>query len=168
MSKQRGSRLAARLKAGIDQQLEAERLREETRKRELAAAQALRSELMVDLRSFGEAVGHFKVEPVSPEGGIRLRYGDRELTFMASGDRSEVSVGGTGVGDAASIDMEPTLRRWVLRWSRRGNRESVMLFDQGLEVLLRTAFDIAPALAAAAEAPEPEAESAEDRARRTL
>lgn len=163
----RGSRLAARLKAGIDHQLAEERRQEEEQRRKIAAAQKLRDELLADLREFGEAVGHFAVAPASPEGGVRLTFGDRELVFEPSGELSDVSVSGTGVGDAATISMQPELQKWVLRWSRRGSRESVLLFDQGLEVLLRAAFDIVPAEAAPAPSPS-EAAPSDRRGAKTL
>jgi len=179
MGERRGSSLAARLRAGIDQKIAEQRRIEDERRRKLEAAQALRKALLDDLRAFGEEVGHFTVtvptrssslwksaEPLPP-GSLCLVYGEQSLEFLPHGELMDVAVAGTNIPEGTVIQREETLQRWVLRWRRRGNRESVMLFDQGLETLLRTAFEVAPAEALPAEATDAAAESTA-RSQRTL
>jgi hypothetical protein len=157
------------LKAGIDQKVAEERRREEEQRRKVEAAQAVRRTLISDLQAFGEAVGHFSVDKAAQD-GLRLSYREHELTFTPEGELSDVSVSGSGLSKAAVIQLEPTLQKWVLRWTRRGSRESVLLFDQGLEVLLRTVFGIAPLAeqAAPAESSESAAGADSGRGSRTL
>lgn len=138
----RGSLLAARLKAGIDHKISEERRQKEALRRKEEEDQALRKALLADLRAFAKDVGHFAVTP-APDGGLRIGYNNRDVVFTPDGNHTDVVVTGTDL-EGTMIQFEQTLQTWVLRRTRHGKRESVVFFDQGLEILLRLALNISP------------------------
>ena len=68
---------------------------------------------------------------------------NRDVVFTPDGNHTDVVVTGTDL-EGTMIQFEQTLQTWVLRRSRHGKRESVVFFDQGLEILLRLALNISP------------------------
>ncbi|MEL6347827.1 MAG: hypothetical protein AAFV53_32275 [Myxococcota bacterium] len=140
----RGKQLAARLKAGIDRQLVEDRRREAARRARIAAAQAARAAFLDDLRSFGREVGHFEVKD-DKDGGLILNFGKHHLVFRPEGEQTAVRISGDQLNADASAYLEETLEKWVLRWTNAAKRtEQILFFDQGLEVLIRTGFDVQP------------------------
>ncbi len=144
MAERRGSGLAARLKAAIGRAEEQRRRELEARRRRAERAREARARLLADLADFGRAVGHFDVA-ASP-GEVSLRYGEGMLRFVAEGDADRVAVRGDGLEGECALawrDEFGEAGRWVLRQVVDGRAlPERLLFDEGLEFLVRTALDV--------------------------
>lgn len=136
MEEQPGHKLAARLKAALEEQNrghdpEADRGASE-------AARRARARVLEDLACFGRMIGH--IEVYEGPRGVALRARARVLFFEPLGDDDVVRVRGTGL----MTGVHRLVRRaddgaWVLGTFDRGKRERYrLLFDEGLaELLLR-------------------------------
>ena len=88
-----GRNLAVRLRAGIEKQAREENERALERRRVESNSRQRRIALMNDLRSFGEAVGHFRVS--MRWGTLLLRYRKQTLRFKPAG--ADVRISGDGL-----------------------------------------------------------------------
>lgn len=145
----RGMSLAARLRAAVDERIDASRREEEARRARLERARRERAELLRDLAIFFRAFGHGKVS--STDDQVALRFDGRSLRFEAHGDADEVRVLGEGVPEGARLSRNEELGRWGLHMPGLTPR---LLFDAGLEELIARAFELRPSSAAAAPSTE--------------
>lgn len=143
MSERRGSGLAQRMKAKLEEEERAQARAIAERERRLSRARAARDELLADLRAFADVL-----EPVaSAQQGeaLVLRRGDRFLQVepMGEGDRVRLSFTGSE-GEEHRLYREEALGdRWVWAFTRRHRGEDRLpLFDEGLEELLVRALEL--------------------------
>jgi len=142
----RGQDLASRLKAGIELQRAARRQEQERIRQQQAAALARGRTLLRDLGDFAKAVSFFKIVQ-SSERELVLAYENQHLAFRIDPKEPEqVFVTGDALSNTpARCYLEPTLRKWVLRWSPDGRpEEQQILFDRGLQALIEKAFSVRP------------------------
>jgi hypothetical protein len=139
----KGSRLADRLKAALDD-AEAERTRiTESKERRLQDGSKARAELLMELSEFAAAVGHLTSERVGE--GIALGYQGRSVLFQPEGDGDRLCVTFEGVASTTdhTLYRESALGdKWVWSFRRRGQEERMPLFDAGLEALLAMALGL--------------------------
>lgn len=140
----RGMSLAARLRAAVDERIDATRREEEARRARLERARRERAELLRDLGTFFRAFGHGKAS--STEDQVALRFDGRSLRFEAHGEADEVRVLGEGVPEGARLSRNEELGRWALHMPGLAPR---LLFDAGLEELIARVFELRPSSEAA-------------------
>jgi hypothetical protein len=166
MGERRGSRLAARLRAGIvaNKQAAADAMAE--KKAREAAGRAERKQLLEDLAAFGQAVGHLDVTVGTDV--LILGLGEQSLRFEAQGIADRVRV--KGLDPEPRLFLHPELDRWVVsRETAKGREVQELLFDEGLERMVAEAFSVTPAEEGAAEIPAGDsAPAAPDDVERTL
>jgi len=136
MKKDRGQSLAARLKANIEaKSVEQERLADLEAER-LKKMSAEREVLFGILGEFGQAVGHISVK--ASRGALLFRYQGRELRFDAKGKGERVDVSGSDIPKKTHLFVQTELEVWVVKGpSDTGKMEQELLFDKGLEGLMR-------------------------------
>lgn len=132
----KGSGLAARLRAAMEQQESARQTEASAVEAARSAARLERDSLFTTLIDFGAQLPFIDVTRTAA--GVLFVNGDRHLEFIEDGD-IDVTLRFTGCDDreAHRVYRELALDgRWV--WQRvRGAREDRLpLFDQGLEVLM--------------------------------
>jgi hypothetical protein len=143
MTERRGSKLAERMKARLEEE-EAERARAiAERERGLARGRAARDELFEDLESFAAVVGHLACARQGES--LVIRRGDRflECAPMGEGDRVRLTFSGSEGHDHRLYREAALDNRWVWSFTRphRGE-ERLPLFDVGLEELLVLALEM--------------------------
>lgn len=151
----RGRSLARRLKAALDQRVNARRKADAARDIQRAQGRLLRARLLRDLADFGKALGHAKVS--SSEDRVVVRYDGKSLRFESVGDQDQVQVQGDGLADGYRLAHNAELGRWALHPPHGAPK---LLFDTGLEDLIRRVFDLRPA----AESDEPQQDAAHEEA----
>jgi hypothetical protein len=171
----KGSGLAARLRAAVEQDAEHRDAAEQERLQRLDVARRARAVLFDDLQAFGGELGFAEVAR-GPHGdppveAVTFRRGEHWLRFEAVGDEGEVRVD-FGARDEKAMHRvyrEPALEdRWIWVRRRRTREDRLPLFDQGLELLLVHALDLpspdAPPVSAAptVAGPAPSADSPAD------
>ena len=133
----KGSRLADRLKAALDD-AEAERTRiTASKERRAQDGSKAREELLEELAGFAAAVGHLTSERVGE--GISLSYQGRSVLFQPDGDGDRLRATFEGVASTTehTLYRESALGdKWVWSFRRRGQEERMPLFDAGLQELL--------------------------------
>ena len=135
MAKDRGKSLAARLRAGIDSQLEAHAREQAEAKERMRHLSAERERLFDDLSAFGEAVGHLKVK--RSKDSLDFMYSGNKLHFKAVGDSDRIHVSGGDVPDHTEIVMQEELKLWIVKSPVGLKRvEQDPLFDKGLERIM--------------------------------
>ncbi|NOY24399.1 MAG: hypothetical protein GXP62_00860 [Oligoflexia bacterium] len=136
----RGRSLARRLKAALDQRVDAQRKADAARDIQRAQARLCRARLLKDLADFGKALGHAKVS--SAQDRVIVRYGGKTLRFESVGDLDQVQVLGDGLAEGYRLAHNAELGRWALHPPHGAPK---LLFDTGLEDLIRRVFDLRPA-----------------------
>ena len=72
---------------------------------------------------------------------LSFKLDDRELRFESKGNNGKVRISGTGIEKGTEAFVQPELELWVVSSPiGRGKVEQTVLFDQGLEQLMNTAF----------------------------
>ena len=135
MAKDRGKSLAAKLRAGIDSQLE-ERAREKVEAEErIRRLGGERDRLFDDLFAFGEAIGHLTVK--RGKASLDFTYGRKKLRFKAEGPADRIHVSGGDIPDHTEIMMQEELNLWIVKSPVGLKRvEQDPLFDKGLERIM--------------------------------
>lgn len=152
----RGSGLAARFKAAVEQ-AEAERSEEEVEaERRAAEAREERASLLEDLLVLGREL---PIDASAREGeDVIWRRGAKQLRFAAADDDGSVSI---DYSDRKEDDVQRLFRqqelgdRWVWSRLRRGRESRLPLFDQALELLLVHALGLPDPSAFAAQGAAP-------------
>ncbi|MCO4743799.1 MAG: hypothetical protein KC912_03355 [Proteobacteria bacterium] len=143
MGERRGSKLAERMKAKLDEEEAARARAIAERERALSKARAARDELFDDLEAFAAVVGHLACARQGEN--LVIRKGERfiECAPMGEGDRVRLTFTGSE-GHEHRLYREAALEhRWVWSFTRphRGE-ERLPLFDSGLEELLVLALEL--------------------------
>ncbi len=132
--------MAARFRAALDARSEQSRLEEERKRETQARLERERTQLMADLKAFGEAIGHFQIR--SRRDHLEFSFEGRSLKFIPQ-ENGTITIESQVLTGTHSLVFENTLQKWV--WChkpRLGRMQQRMLFDSGLETLLGVAFTI--------------------------
>lgn len=145
------SGLASRFRRAVSELDDARRRAAEEAERARQEAQAARAALFADLARFATDVG--AIQAVAEPDGLSLRYGGRQVRFVAEGEHDRIRVERDG-DEPGTVFRQPELDyRWVYARRRRGREERVPLLDQGLEDLLVNGLGLPPPSNEAAAAP---------------
>lgn len=136
----RGGSLAQRLKASLDQRIDARRQSRQSAAERRERALKARGEVMADLAEFGRALGHAELRE-GPE-SLEIGLGARALRFRCQGEDGEVEVSGDGLSPGWRLLYNDELQRWALHPPHGAAR---LLFDTGLEELMGRVFQLHPA-----------------------
>jgi len=142
MAKRR-SGLAARLREAVEREEGKRTAGEKERLAGLERARQARSELFEELEQLGEELGFVGVARSTDR--LRFSRADRWLEFIedGAGDAVVLDFEGRSKDSVNRLYREAALEdRWVWVRSGRGKEDRLLLFDQGLELLLVHALDL--------------------------
>ncbi len=145
----KGSGLAARLRAAVERDEEHRDAEEQERQEQQEVARRARVALFDDLQAFGSELGFAEVAR-GPHGdppveAVTFRRGEHWLRFLAEGEDGAVAVdfGTREKGAVHRLYRESVLEdRWIWVRRRRTREDRLPLFDQGLELLLVHALEL--------------------------
>jgi hypothetical protein len=140
----RGSRLAARFKAGLDVAASAEQARLDAAGKRRERGNRERTALLVDLAKFGNALGHFKCAR-GRDGSITWSHAKAQLSFKPVGDADRIALVAEPLTGEAHIRWQHDLGRWVLIEAfKAGGERQRLLYDDGIQALMFKVFGLRP------------------------
>ncbi len=156
-SEHRGSQLAARFRATLDQAAAQERARLDAARQRRERGQAERVRVLGDLAAFAQALGHFQCK-TAKDGAVTWSFSGAQLTFRPKGDADRIELVSDGLQGEPALRWQHELGRWVLvEGFKAGGERQRLLFDEGLEALMQRVFSLRPAAEGEVAEPEPQA-----------